>query len=975
MREVILAISNSKDLDEWVKYTKILYRQAKFDENVPQKIIDSIDSKGLTNIVSFIQALKKADDIDDETAEIVLSNTIKLFVSKHGHLDILLINEKIESQVFIQSIEMKTYNKFLTEFKWNTLQSKKRAILLVSERFWRNIGSLADIFDNIWENGKKILPVLAWDKRGIFWELIERELGSLVSFVPPINELLTLVHAFKYHKNKYIGLPKLDKLVREKGLLSRTWSKPVWIKKKIIKLLNLVEGKKSFDNFLIILTSLLEGKIFIEDVYAYILYILPIEDLEKRAEYLFNCGIILSEELLESINEKTSLNKREKLIMILNALKEAEKLWFPEISIIETLELAYGEPYTIRSLEAWLQKQFSNLLKLDSKDFLSSEKIPHELLPLLKFVVILLSSKIKPSSEVTTLLIRYILSLNNRLKYIPISLLSNVLSTIQQLNDLEIGISIYLQRFLEVHGPEPFLFLMDFIFKDRSSKVCYLGMLVNSDQGIGPRKILAKALLTPDVVKTIGKLSMKLSDLKPKGFTSPIPWELEIKFSDKTLRRAEASINFFYELGITPPKPLLYIKDIIELEKAIQPSVMNFQKTAFKELCDYYTKLIKMYGAIRGLKTYLERMFNISDIRIIRSIEHKALEIENRICKEIERRYIGEYSDLLNSDLKFVSETLSLAQELVGKDKPLILMVIDGVRYDDYINKIKPAMLEIGLKIVKDTYLLSHLPSITTLSRRSIFSGEKPPKELVFPYRITDYTIVTEEEYLKRKHPNSLYLKGSIGEIKLRLKSMVYTDEIRGKNVLAIVMSDLEKAAHGSAEGFLSHISLDYAREIAYIAKLSIETFYQVNGVKPYLVFVSDHGLEKFTKTVNFSLKELNKQFERYFVLDRVHEQVITPRYIILPINREEHADKIKVLIPKKAREEIWVKTARDLCIQKVSLKLRDEKISELINGEKIVFIFPRGDKRFKIGPSRSVVYHGGSSPSEIIVPFSIVSL
>ncbi|MGQ4892059.1 MAG: hypothetical protein ACP6IP_06175 [Candidatus Njordarchaeia archaeon] len=971
MVEILEKITNSTELDELLKHLELLYRSINFDTNVPKKIVENLEKKGFSNLLSLYHAFRKAgvERLDDVFLELI--GKISQFFDISS---LVLVNSDIDAQEPLNSVQMLDLKSFLKHKKLISPLRNLRGILIVEKKFWEGKGSLVEIFDSLWEDGKKMLPVLAWDKHGLFWEILESEMGALVKFVTPLSDFIPFFHAYKYSQDREEGLRELDKLVRKKGLLSRTWKRPSKVKKNIREFIKIIEEKNDFQSFLHILENLLRGEIYVEDVYTYMMYAIPVKNEELKIEYLHKNGFLPSDKLKNILSSIETINTREIVKDILFALKKAEMLWFPEISITEILDLSYGEPYTLKSLNNWLEKQHNKLLEVNYDEFLAREKIPHELLPLLKFIVILLSSKIEAKTEVTSLLIRYILSLNNRLKYLSISLISNVLSTIQLLSEEEINTAIFLQRFLEVHGPEPYLLLATIIFGNKILNCCFLCMLINSNQGIGPRKIIAKALQNKEVLSKLGKLSLRLPPLRPHGFTAPLPWELDIKINERTLKRAESSIKYFKDVGLEPPKPLIYIRKIVEMEKEMFLETVNLKNVSLDHLGSYYTVTLHIYGSIEGLKDFLVKTYGFSDIKVIRAIENRAIDIKAKISKEIERRFIMEYNELLERENMFVSETIKLAKRKVGQDKPIILLVIDGMRYDDYLNKIKPALMESGLKIVHDQYLLSHLPSITTHSRRSIFSSEKPPKILVFPFKTAGYVIKTEEDYLKDLDPRSLYIKGSIGEINLKLKNMIYTDELKNKKFLAIVMSDLEKAAHGSAEGFLAHITYDYAKEIAQIAKNAIETFYSVNKEVPYLILVSDHGLEKFTKVVSLKLEDFKRELKKRGLVDPVHEIVITPRYMIIPTLSSESANRIHHILPKKELEGVWIKKGNELALEKVALKIKGEKIFELIPGDRVVFVFPRGEERFKTGPTRSVVYHGGASPSEIFVPFSIIT-
>ncbi len=965
------ALGNASNLDQWVRQLTELYKEINFDPNAPRKIVMNLENWGFSNILGIIHALKRSN-LESKIKPLV--RFLELVKEKFGFFNIVLVDSEIDASSPLKSIRMINLNDFVDKLDEGIFDKLKqmRVILIVLESFWNGLASISAVLNKIWEDGSKIIPVLAWDKRGVFWDLIEGELLIISKFTPSATELFQYFHAYKYYSNHLEGLRKLDELIRHKGLLSRSWGRPRWVLNKIKKFVEDVESRANFEVFVYILNLLLEGKILIDDVYAFLLYLIPSHNKEQKIKYLFDNGILPSDELANVIEGEIEL-KRDYLFNILKALKIAESTWFPEISIIEIIDLPYGTQYNSSLLETWLKTKFEALRDIEISEFLKKEKIPSQLLPLLKFAIILMTSKIKPLSEVTSLIIRYILSLYNRLKYMAIPIISNALVALQQLDDIEIGIAIYLQRFLEVHGPEPYIQLTEAIFGDKSILIPFLGLLVNSSQGIGPRKILAMAVKSDKIIKAIRKYLVVLNNFKPRGFTAPLPWEMELKFSEKVERRLNASIHYFEELGLVPPLPMINLEKAISIEKDVENLLINVRNIDFDAIIDSTIKKITAEGAINSVKDYLSEYFGNYDVRLIRSLESRLDEVSRKIGKEFERRFVSEYKNLLEK-YSFVAEAINKAKEIIGENKPIILFVIDGLRLDDYISKLKPLFKEKQLEIVLDSYLFSFLPSITTYSRRSIFSGEKPPKTLAFPLKTAGFSLTTEEEYLIKRFPNSMYIKGSLGEINSKLKSISFSEKLKGVKVIAFVMSDLEKAAHGSAEGFLAHMTMDYAMEIANTIKNAIISYYEVNKVVPYIILVSDHGLEKFTKVTEFSPRQIVRVGRDNGYLDPSHEELITPRYMIVPCVSPEKTKLLILRLPKEIRESIWAVTGSELGMEKVAVRMRNESYLELVDAEKVLFIFPRGDRRFKVGPTRSVVYHGGALPSEIIVPFVILT-
>lgn len=129
----------------------------------------------------------------------------------------------------------------------------------------------------------------------------------------------------------------------------------------------------------------------------------------------------------------------------------------------------------------------------------------------------------------------------------------------------------------------------------------------------------------------------------------------------------------------------------------------------------------------------------------------------------------------------------------------------------------------------------------------------------------------------------TLYLSGPIGIIATNIKIKASSMELSKADLIAIVLSELEKAAHGAAEGFLARITRDYASEIARIGRLAVDLFRRSTGKEVYLIVTSDHGLEKFTRLCEVNIYDLIKRFRKNNLLDLVHDPYISNRFAIIP--------------------------------------------------------------------------------------------
>ena len=219
-----------------------------------------------------------------------------------------------------------------------------------------------------------------------------------------------------------------------------------------------------------------------------------------------------------------------------------------------------------------------------------------------------------------------------------------------------------------------------------------------------------------------------LSEMKEKKSSIPM---IMITKSEEEYIMEEAIGSKIADYLIKPVNPnqiLLSLKKNLDHSRLIsQKTTLDYQKEFRKISMDMamvnsYEDWIELYKKLVFWELELE---NISDQGMIEILESQKAEANSQFGKFIERNYEDWFAP--KADKPIQSHTLFrelVVPEIVKKDKPILFIVIDNLRYDQW--KVFENVVGNHYKLEKEVPYYSILPTATQYARNAIFSGLTP---------------------------------------------------------------------------------------------------------------------------------------------------------------------------------------------------------------------------------------------------------
>ena len=219
-----------------------------------------------------------------------------------------------------------------------------------------------------------------------------------------------------------------------------------------------------------------------------------------------------------------------------------------------------------------------------------------------------------------------------------------------------------------------------------------------------------------------------LSEMKEKKSSIPM---IMITKSEEEYIMEEAIGSKIADYLIKPVNPnqiLLSLKKNLDHSRLIsQKTTLDYQKEFRKISMDMamvnsYEDWIELYKKLVFWELELE---NISDQGMIEILESQKAEANSQFGKFIERNYEDWFAP--KADKPIQSHTLFrelVVPEIVKKDKPILFVVIDNLRYDQW--KVFENVVGNHYKLEKEVPYYSILPTATQYARNAIFSGLTP---------------------------------------------------------------------------------------------------------------------------------------------------------------------------------------------------------------------------------------------------------
>lgn len=219
-----------------------------------------------------------------------------------------------------------------------------------------------------------------------------------------------------------------------------------------------------------------------------------------------------------------------------------------------------------------------------------------------------------------------------------------------------------------------------------------------------------------------------LQELKEKKSSVPV---IMITKSEEEYIMEEAIGSKIADYLIKPVNPnqiLLSLKKNLDHSRLIsEKTTLDYQKEFRKiamELNDVrsFENWIEMYKKLIYWEIELE---NIDDHNMVSILESQKVEANFLFGKFIERNYADWY--LPKADKPILSHTLFrelVVPEIVKKEKPILFVVIDNLRYDQW--KVFESVVSNHYKLEKEVPYYAILPTATQYARNAIFSGLTP---------------------------------------------------------------------------------------------------------------------------------------------------------------------------------------------------------------------------------------------------------
>ncbi|KRB53652.1 bifunctional response regulator/alkaline phosphatase family protein [Flavobacterium sp. Root186] len=219
-----------------------------------------------------------------------------------------------------------------------------------------------------------------------------------------------------------------------------------------------------------------------------------------------------------------------------------------------------------------------------------------------------------------------------------------------------------------------------------------------------------------------------LSEMKEKKSAIPM---IMITKSEEEYIMEEAIGSKIADYLIKPVNPnqiLLSLKKNLDDSRLIsEKTTLDYQKEFRKismelAMVNSYEDWVELYKKLLFWELKLE---NINDQAMVEILESQKVEANSQFGKYIERNYEDWFAP--KADKPIQSHNLFkelVVPEIKKKDKPILFVVIDNLRYDQW--KSFETVISNYYKLEKEVPYFSILPTATQYARNAIFSGLLP---------------------------------------------------------------------------------------------------------------------------------------------------------------------------------------------------------------------------------------------------------
>ncbi|HSD14776.1 MAG TPA: bifunctional response regulator/alkaline phosphatase family protein [Flavobacterium sp.] len=219
-----------------------------------------------------------------------------------------------------------------------------------------------------------------------------------------------------------------------------------------------------------------------------------------------------------------------------------------------------------------------------------------------------------------------------------------------------------------------------------------------------------------------------LAEIKEKKSATPV---IMITKSEEEYIMEEAIGSKIADYLIKPVNPnqiLLSLKKNLDLSRLVsEKTTLDYQKEFRKIAMDMamvnsYEDWVELYKKLLFWEIELE---DIEDQSMVEILESQKVEANSQFGKFIEKNYEKWFTT--EEGRPFLSHEIFrklVVPEIRKKEKPILFVVIDNLRYDQW--KAFESVINNHYKLEKETSYFAILPTATQYARNAIFSGLTP---------------------------------------------------------------------------------------------------------------------------------------------------------------------------------------------------------------------------------------------------------